>query len=139
MIRKKHKHIYRTENDGYSDGYVVRIRHNGEDINKSFFESTNGGKKEALQAAITWRNAKWKTLGFFTHRADLPQVNRITCKDINNNITLAWRCRWKEKDGGKRFSKCFSEGKYGVSEAEDMAYEVLIDVFEKYYNFYEEP
>ncbi len=136
MIKFKHyKHIYYNSKDEYGPGFFVRVRLPGIDKSKKFVYKDYGGKRKALKAAILWRNEQWKEVGITSHRFGLPEVNRIKTKGEDRSITYSWRCRWREFDNGKRYSRSFAELKYGEVEAKQRAEKHALYVFKKFYNY----
>ncbi len=65
----------------------------------------------------------------------MPQVNKIAIKNNYGNVTNHWRCRWEEVDQGKRYSRSFSEAKYGEAEARQKAEDHAMIVFEEFYKY----
>src|SRR2546430_9831653 len=61
---KGEKGISRLESDGRSTpGYQARVRYRGQTQYRFFADSSCGGQKKALKAAVAWRNQRERELG----------------------------------------------------------------------------
>ena len=124
----KLRHIFRVTQK--FNGYLVKIRIQNKitDIQQTFPASKYGGVEKALDAAIKWRNKKWKLYGIApTEKRSLPIIDR----NMASAYTHRWRVRWIVD--GKYKSKSFSELKYGKEEAEQLAKEFANQIFINYF------
>ena len=60
---KRHRHVHRVDRDASrTHGWRVSIRHKNQVATHSFSDGTYGGKRQALQAALAWRDATLLTI-----------------------------------------------------------------------------
>ena len=117
---KKHKHISRQKNDrNNSYGWYCRVRYQGKLHRKYFTDKKFGGKEQALEAAISWRNAKEQELGI--PRTDRPLYTKCRSNTGVTGVILAekynrYEVVWSNAEG-KNCKTCVAIKKHGKKKA----------------------
>ncbi len=132
---KNHRQIYEYIDENNNKGCFVRVRLNAIETEfcKNFAYGVYGGSKKALSEAVKWRNKVWARYDVpETERRSLPHVGRSWCySDDKKKKYYRWRVRWRINNVVR--SKTFSEIKFGVAEAQRLANDYAVDVFDLYY------
>jgi hypothetical protein len=141
MATSGHKSISRIDSKK-AVGWYVRVKFNRKNHTKFFSDSLHGGKSDALEAAIRWRNEKEKELGkprtdrvviasFEGNNTGYTGVNRTQkwtgARNKNGdplpNFSPVYAVSWSPKPGTVRGTS-FSINKYGEEEARRKAIEL---------------
>ena len=127
--------IKRVDHDASRDhGWVVTMQRKGEIIVKRFSDGIYGGKREALKAAVDYRDSLLAQDQPFDHqiwirtrlrknnRSGIPGVHRYEVVDNPNtgNVREYWIAHWTDEHGATRQRK-FSIARYGEEEAKLLA------------------
>lgn len=111
-------------------GWQVRLQRRGVKYAKFFGDRTNGGQREALQAAMAWRDELLAALEKDEvarvcrrsprNRSGVVGVSKVTVTGPNGVEYLFWQATWSPSPGKRRTVK-FSVRRYGEREAFEMA------------------
>lgn len=131
--KNPHKSVYRFDYLGKhgssNKGWKVRFVWKGQNYQKDFSDSTNGGKQKALKKAIQWRDEKHKEIGKPNINGYIvlnPQpsntgyvgIRKTYYRYRKNGYWYGYNCfeaRWKHK--GKSHVSRINIDKYGEEEA----------------------
>jgi hypothetical protein len=129
--KKPPRNIIRVDNDSNGDhGWVVTLQRKGAIIVKRFSDGIYGGKREALKAAVEYRDSFLARDKPFEHqiwirtrlrknnRSGIPGVHRYEVIDNPNtgHVRAYWLASWTNERGATRHRK-FSVARYGEGEA----------------------
>lgn len=133
----RHHHIYRVDNEiKRIHAWQVDVVRNNHGTYKRFSDAAYGGKREALQSAINYRNDLIAKTNLFDHqiwirtklrrnnKSGVPGVYRNEKSDTRypNAPRLYWVAIWVDELGVRR-CRSFSISRYGELEAKRMAIE----------------
>jgi hypothetical protein len=129
------RNIRRVDHDLKRDhGWVVTLQRKGAIITKRFSDGIYGGKREALKAAVEYRDSFLTRDKPFEHqiwirtrprknnKSGIPGVLRYEITDKRNpeNVRIHWIAAWTDEYGATRQRK-FSVARYGEEEAKLLA------------------
>ena len=133
---KKHpRNIQRVDNDSKGDhGWVVTLQRKGAILVKRFSDGVYGGKREALKAAVEYRDSFLALDKPFDHqiwirtrlrknnKSGIPGVHRYEIMDNGNaeKTRACWIAAWTDEHGATRHRK-FSVARYGEQQAKELA------------------
>jgi hypothetical protein len=132
---KPPRNITRLDHDGKRDhGWVVTLQRKGAVIVKRFSDGMYGGKREALKAAVEYRDSFLARDKPFDHqvwirsrlrknnKSGIPGVRRHEVVDNPNTgkVRVFWSATWTNEHGATRQRK-FSVALYGEEEAKVLA------------------
>jgi hypothetical protein len=132
---KPPRNITRLDHDANRDhGWVVTLQRKREIVVKRFSDGIYGGKREALKAAVEYRDALLVHDEPFDHqiwirtrlrknnKSGIPGVHRYEIIDNPNteNVRVYWIAAWTNEYGVTRQRK-FSVARYGEEEAKRLA------------------
>lgn len=136
---KSRKNITRIKNlKGRRDEYWVRIQRRGKQVcSRHFYDDQYPSATAALHAAQEYRdrmlveNPKMSRREFAQRivrasSSEILGVQKITKKNGNKTVTVAYRARWIPKKGGKRVSATFTVAEHG-RKAKSLARQARID------------
>jgi hypothetical protein len=127
--------IRRVDHDSKGDhGWIVTLQRRGAVIVKRFSDGIYGGKREALKAAVEYRDSFIARDKPFDHqiwirtrlrknnKSGIPGVHRYEITDNRNpeNVRIYWIAAWTDQYGATRQRK-FSVARYGEDEAKLLA------------------
>jgi hypothetical protein len=134
-FKKPPRNIVRVDNDANGDhGWVVTLQRKGAMIVKRFSDGVYGGKREALDAAVEYRDSFLALENPFDHqiwirtrrrknnKSGIPGVLRYEVAENANTgrVRAFWLASWTDEHGATRTRK-FSVTRYGEQEARRLA------------------
>lgn len=131
-FKRPPRNITRVDNDANRDhGWVVTLQRKGATIVKRFSDGIYGGKREALEAAVEYRDSFLALDDPFNHqiwirtrrrknnKSGITGVLRHEVSD-NGRVRAYWLAVWTDEYGATRQRK-FSVARYGEQEARRLA------------------
>lgn len=125
--------ITRFENEARrTRAWLVRVQRNSKIISKMFSDGVHGGKRKALQAAISFReqvlagvpNCEYqmrrRNVVRRNNKSGISGVGRYEVQSDSGHIRSYWLARWDDERGMCRLRK-FSVGRYGERKAKQLA------------------
>ena len=127
------KRYEKKEHNSYA-AWLVCVQHTRHETKQPFTDAAYGGKRKALQAAISYRDELLAKIGTVEHLLWFKTILRSnntsgitgvyrrerTDKRSPNSLNIYWEACWRNEHGA-RGSRCFSITLYGELEAKQMA------------------
>lgn len=127
------KNIARIDNEtSRTRAWLVRVQRNSNTISKMFTDGVYGGKHQALQAAIIFREQVLTVVPNYEYqmrrrnvvrrnnKSGIAGVGRYEVKSVTGRIRSFWLARWDDERGICRLRK-FSVKRYGERKAKQLA------------------
>jgi hypothetical protein len=133
--KKPPRNIVRVDNDANGDhGWVVTLQRKGAIIVKRFSDGIYGGKREALEAAVAYRDSFLALDDPFNHQIWIRTRRRknnksgitgvlryeVVANATTGSVRAYWLASWTDEHGVTR-SRKFSVARYGEQEARRLA------------------
>jgi hypothetical protein len=131
----KHRYVVRVDNEkSRTHAWKVTIKRKNKYLHKYFSDNIYGGKKKALDAAISYRNELIKEVSGTDYEiwkrehkrpvntSGIVGVARYICTRKSGNKYPYWQAFWLNADG-KRISRTFSAFLHGEEGAKQLACE----------------